>query len=78
MNITSKDKQNKLFVSEFRKLSNADRLRFLNSLTDEELLEIQYNWQLWARPKQLEGFTRDEWTFWLIQAGRGFGKKPCH
>ena len=74
MNITSKDKQNKLFVSEFRKLSNADRLRFLNSLTDEELLEIQYNWQLWARPKQLEGFTRDEWTFWLIQAGRGFGK----
>ncbi len=29
-------------------------------------------WPLWAHPGQLPG--REDWTLWLIRAGRGFGK----
>ncbi len=32
----------------------------------------RYNWQKWARPKQLP--PPGEWRVWLILAGRGFGK----
>lgn len=34
---------------------------------------LQYDWRFWARPKQLQP-TEWRWLFWLILAGRGFGK----
>ena len=37
--------------------------------TDPSLLE---NWHLWARDEQLP--PAGDWTYWLILAGRGFGK----
>lgn len=43
------------------------------SLTPEELASINYDWRFWARPDQLEPATQD-WTTWLILAGRGWGK----
>lgn len=44
----------------------------LASLTDETKAALRYHWPFWARPEQLvpDGL----WTFWLILAGRGFGK----
>lgn len=46
----------------------------LDSLTDEELMQLEWRlkWQAQARDKQLP--PEDPWTLWLIMAGRGFGK----
>ena len=50
------------------------------SLTESQANEILWNWRSWARPKQLRPGTpgaessREDWVYWLIQAGRGFGK----
>jgi len=45
---------------------------FLDSLSDEQALAILYSWEEWARPEQLA--PPGSWRYWLIQAGRGFGK----
>lgn len=71
-------------------LSPEEQQDFLNSLTEEEAEHLLYDWEFNGRPKQLEGFTLPEfkqlydngnpfqysndWDFWLILAGRGFGK----
>jgi phage terminase large subunit-like protein len=34
-----------------------------------------WRWELWARDEQLPPL--DDWTYWLILAGRGFGKTRC-
>lgn len=47
---------------------------YIESLTEDEALDLLYDWEFNARPKQLEGFTDPLWGFWLILAGRGFGK----
>lgn len=49
------------------------RQNWLASLTPKELASISYDWRFWARPDQLEPTTQD-WTTWLILAGRGWGK----
>jgi phage terminase large subunit-like protein len=45
----------------------------LAKLSSKELQDLQYLWRFWARPNQLHP-THREWTYWLVQAGRGFGK----
>lgn len=45
---------------------------FLGRLKPEELLQLKYNWRFWARPNQLA--PEGSWTYWLLLAGRGFGK----
>lgn len=47
---------------------------FFESLTEEQAEALLYDWEFNARPKQLEGFTDTAWDYWLILAGRGFGK----
>jgi phage terminase large subunit-like protein len=37
-----------------------------------EIERRRHDWQAWARPEQLP--PAGEWTYWLIKAGRGFGK----
>lgn len=34
--------------------------------------ELNYDWNFWARPKQLQ--PPGDWSTWLLKAGRGFGK----
>lgn len=48
----------------------------LASLTAEQSLSLLYEWEFWARPAQLEPkeFTDGLRTYWLLMAGRGFGK----
>ena len=45
-------------------------------LTDEQATAILYDWDSWARPNQLApaDFARGLFTYWLLLAGRGFGK----
>jgi len=53
-------------------LSPASRKRILNELSDREAAALLFDWEFWARPKQLP--PDGGWRVWLILAGRGFGK----
>jgi phage terminase large subunit-like protein len=48
------------------------RRKILKDLTEDQLRELDYDWKFWARPNQLPPAT--DWSFWLLLAGRGFGK----
>ncbi len=51
----------------------AARAAFLTGLTDEEIRALEWEWdRFWARPKQVP--PTGDWRFWLVLAGRGFGK----
>jgi len=53
-------------------LTKEEREKLLNSLTEEEAEDILYDWEVWARPKQLP--PPGDWLTWLIRTGRGWGK----
>ena len=40
--------------------------------TDELAEILLFEWRFWARPEQLS--PEEDWMFWLIKSGRGFGK----
>jgi len=44
----------------------------LASLNEDQAEALRWDWELWARDAQLE--PSGDWAFWLILAGRGFGK----
>lgn len=48
------------------------RQKFFARLSADELDFLLYDWQIWARSKQLP--PAGAWTIWLMIAGRGFGK----
>lgn len=48
----------------------------LKGLTTEEKAALNYRWEFWARPDQLEP-EGNWWTVWLALAGRGWGKTRC-
>lgn len=50
---------------------------FVSELTDQEAVELFYDWQTWARANQVVPSDQDWWTVWLILAGRGWGKTRC-
>lgn len=54
-------------------LSSQDREQMLETLDDDICSELLFDWQFWARPNQLPPTTQ-EWSHWLVLAGRGFGK----
>lgn len=49
-----------------------DNATVLTSLREEDLLEIAFDWQIWAREDQLPPLT--DWITWLVLGGRGAGK----
>ena len=59
-------------VAKLAKLPKEVRNDFIDSLSEDEIKGVLYNWEWWARPEQLEPV--GDWTFWLVKAGRGFGK----
>ncbi len=52
---------------------NPNRDAILASLSDDDAVALEYDWQFWARPKQLEAFA-STLRILLILAGRGWGK----
>jgi phage terminase large subunit-like protein len=44
----------------------------LDRLTESELEALHFNWDFWATDKQR--LPPGNWAYWLIKAGRGFGK----
>lgn len=61
-----------LHASSMRSLTRTDRAAFLATLNDQEAAALLYDWRFWARPEQLP--PAGNWQYWLILAGRGFGK----
>lgn len=52
-----------------------ERWKELSPAQQKDLvLEIKYNWDLWARPEQRVPWDNDDWDILLVLAGRGFGK----
>lgn len=49
-----------------------DQEEILAELPEHKLRELLYDWRYLARPKQLR--PAGNWRYWLVQAGRGFGK----
>ena len=60
--------------------SHPNREAILATITEVEAEQLLYDWRLSARPAQLipgspdAEIARDDWRYWLVQAGRGFGK----
>lgn len=46
--------------------------RMFKSVPAKTLTDLRYKWTFWARSNQIA--PPGEWTFWLLLAGRGFGK----
>jgi phage terminase large subunit-like protein len=53
-------------------LPAAERAAILAETPPEVQAALAYDWDFWARPEQK--LPDGDWTFWLILAGRGFGK----
>ncbi|MHC4316685.1 MAG: terminase large subunit domain-containing protein, partial [Planctomycetota bacterium] len=53
-------------------LPSKARSALLSKLKAEERAALLYDWQFWARPKQLA--PEGDWRKWLFLAGRGAGK----
>lgn len=63
-------------VSSLLSLSEEERKKALDSLSVETKAYLRYYWPFWARENQLEPgpLPSGPWTYWMILAGRGFGK----
>ena len=53
-------------------LTPTAREQVIGGLTPPQLNTLLYDWSFWARDKQLP--PPGDWRYWLILAGRGFGK----
>lgn len=62
----------KPLITRLAKKKKSLRHEILESLPKEKLLELKYSWEVRARLEQLS--PSGDWTFWLVMAGRGFGK----
>ena len=47
----------------------------LDKLCDGQIDALRYQWSWWGRPAQFA--PQWDWNYWLIMAGRGFGKTRC-
>ena len=56
----------------FLSLSVDERKARLANFSEAEAEAILFNWDFWARPSQK--LPVGEWRYWLVRAGRGFGK----
>lgn len=59
-------------ASQLASLPKADLVRAIQLLTPQEAQLALKTWQLWRRPNQTP--PAGDWSIWLVQAGRGFGK----
>lgn len=62
-------------------LSAEEQAEALASLSEEQSASLLHDWRgMWARPNQLPpgspgaAIQRSDWRYWVVQAGRGFGK----
>jgi len=56
-------------VKEICDLEPKERAEVINNLDQLEALQLLYDWEFWARPKQRT--PQNAWNVWLLLAGRG-------
>ncbi len=54
-----------------KKLNPEELKYFITKLSEDEVTELLYDWEVWGRNSQLEPV--GDWAYWLILAGRGWG-----
>lgn len=59
-------------ANSFQTLPLTERQKRIKSLTTAQVQALKYAWEFWARPNQKE--PAGDWVYWVILAGRGFGK----
>ncbi len=59
-------------ADDLRALPDDQAAQLLKELGPAKVEELKYLWPFWARQNQLE--PEGKWRFWLLNAGRGFGK----
>jgi phage terminase large subunit-like protein len=66
-------KQNQSLIDQLAAMPIVMREEVLSQLSEDQAEELQYQWSGWmARPAQ--ELPKGDWAYWLILAGRGFGK----
>jgi phage terminase large subunit-like protein len=53
-------------------LPDKERASLIERLSDEQLLDLKFDWKFWSRPNQRP--PKWAWFIWFLCAGRGFGK----
>jgi phage terminase large subunit-like protein len=67
-------------ASWLRERPEAERNLILRKMRPAAVAKLRHAWRFWGRPEQLAPGTpgaaidRADWTYWLLLAGRGFGK----
>src|SRR5512145_1142763 len=64
-------------ASSLASLQPEERRRLIEHLPTAEIQKLTYDWKFWARPSQLpplHGNNGLPWRYWMLLAGRGFGK----
>lgn len=61
-------------AKKFAMLPKEERDAILESMTADQLADLNYDWNWWARPKQLKCFEEKDWSTFLYLAARGHGK----
>lgn len=64
--------QKREMLARLQAMPDEERAALLKELGDEVAYAVQWDWEFWARPEQL--LPEGDWSYWLILAGRGFGK----
>lgn len=64
--------QKRSLLSSLANLPESERAKAIAALGDARAYEILHDWEFFARDEQL--IPVGDWTFWLILAGRGWGK----
>ncbi len=59
-------------VEYLKTLTVAERRERILKLTQDEADAVLHDWNSWARPNQR--MPEGDWRYWLLRAGRGFGK----
>ncbi len=61
-------------AQKFSKLPKEEYDKIIEAMTPAQLNALNYDWNWWARPKQLRAFKEEDWTTFLLMCGRGWGK----
>lgn len=59
-------------ASRFAELPEDQRNKILSGFSEQQLIDLKYDWSFWGRPEQIE--PEGDWSTWLALAGRGWGK----
>lgn len=60
------------FFRQFAHWAKERKIEYIQKISAKEAWRLKYTWEAWARDDQLA--PPGEWSVWLCQAGRGWGK----